>query len=292
MSHFKHFEKIKAGFICLLLVASQTIGMADNDNSTAPGKSSNKTVAPSSDPKNLESISAPQSSTASESPFKFRVGIPAWASGVSGDVGVRGVSGHFDVPFSSLFNHLDAIAPLSMDASYGKWGVHLDGQYVKLSENFSTQGTLFESGTLEMEQAFANFNINYRVVDSAPFTLVALVGARYNYLSLHGTLQSARPRLIENQDESGNVSWADPILGLNAKVQVAKPVALVFTGDVGGFGAASDLTYQLFGGAEVQLTRCFYTRTGYRYIYTDYSQGGSTYKMEMSGPEMEFGFNF
>ena len=247
--------------------------------------------APATDPKDVKDLKV----TTPEKPasaFQLRVGIPAWASGISGDVGLKGVSGHVDVPFTSLLDHLDSIAPLSVDATYGKWGFHLDGQYVKLSEKFSPETFLLQSGTIEMEQAFANFNLSYKVVSTGPFSVDAFAGGRFNYMSLQGTLVSAKPKLLPSLDMGGDTSWVDPVLGINARVQVLKPVALIFTGDVGGFGVGSDLTYQALGGTEIQIARHFYTQIGYRYIHTDYSSGGAKYDVDMSGPEMQFGFNF
>ncbi len=84
----------------------------------------------------------------------------------------------------------------------------------------------------------------------------------------------------------------DPIIGINASVQIAKPWALVFRGDVGGFGVGSNLNYQLFGATEVQVTRHFHIQTGYRYLYTDYSSGENSYKIDMSGPQIEFWLDF
>ncbi len=250
---------------------------ADAPSST--GTSTQKTA----DPKDFKEVKLTKAEKMG-SPWEFRMGIPAWASGISGTTGLKGVTGHVDVPFTALLDHLDAIAPLSLDARYGKWGVHVDGQYVKLSEQFHPDRFLLESGTVEMEQAFVNFDLNYRVVDTAPFTVEAFAGGRFNYMSLNGTLESARPRLVSDKNMGGDTDWCDPILGVNAKVQVSKPLSLIFTGDVGGFGVGSHLTYQLLGGVQIQVARNLYSQVAYRLIHTDYSSGGASYNVDMSGP--------
>jgi hypothetical protein len=63
-------------------------------------------------------------------------------------------------------------------------------------------------------------------------------------------------------------------------------------GDVGGFGVNSHITYQFYGGGELQIARHFYMDLGYRYLYTDYASGGFTYNVDMKGPEITFGGNF
>jgi opacity protein-like surface antigen len=75
-------------------------------------------------------------------------------------------------------------------------------------------------------------------------------------------------------------------------VKVAKPVALYAKGDIGGFGAASDFTWQVQGGVEFQVTRCLYSDVGWRYMKYDYTSGGFTNKTELNGPYIESGINF
>jgi hypothetical protein len=211
---------------------------------------------------------------------------------MSGDIGVRSTVGHIDVPFSSLWKNLDAIAPGSADVQYGKFGFHVDGQYAKLATNLNPKGRLIQSGTVELEQAFANFSVSYRVVDDGTFTVDPYIGGRFTYYRLHGVLESAHPRLFPSIDETGSTDWTDPVIGVSARAHVYKPFSVFFTGDVGGFGVASHLTGQAYGGGEVQITRCFYMDLGYRYIYDNYSSSRAEYKINMYGPQITFGLNF
>jgi opacity protein-like surface antigen len=93
-------------------------------------------------------------------------------------------------------------------------------------------------------------------------------------------------------DESKETDWADPILGVQVQYQVFKPLALMAKADVGGFGAASHLTYQFFAGTQTQITRNIYVQTGYRYLQTNYSSNGFTYNVSFNGPQITFGVNF
>ncbi len=268
--------------------------MADTANSTAPsstaGPDSPKASAKSQDPKEITPVLAEP--TKSTSPFRFDIGVPAWSSAIVGTTGIKGFSGHINVPFSTLWDHVDTVVPLALDAHYNKWGFHIDGQYVKLSEHFQTDEILFSSGTLTMEQAFANFNLNYQVLDTDRWNVESSIGGRYNYLSLAGTLQTKHPLIVPNKDESGNTSWVDPIIGTNATVHIYKPFSLQMLGDVGGFGVGSHITYQFYGGGKIQIARYFYTELGYRYLYTNYSSAGNTYNVAMKGPQITFGANF
>ncbi len=293
------------------LVITTGIAPAQTTNTSAPSASSTSNPSNAVATSTQKSAPAKSSSTdlapnlapppAKASPFQFDIGAPLWSSAISGTMGFKGYTAHAYVSFSDLWNHIDYVVPLTMDAHYQKWGFHLDGQYVKLSAPLDPRGVLYKSGDVTMEQAFANFNLNYKVVDTSRFSLNTSIGGRYNYLNLGGTLQGRyiqgdhhfhKGYQVPDQSADGNVEWVDPILGVTASVQICKPVSLQFLADVGGFGVGSHITYQFFAGPQVQIARNFYGNVGFRYLYTNYSEGGNVYNVDMSGPQMTFGVNF
>ncbi|MCE0521277.1 MAG: hypothetical protein LV480_00005, partial [Methylacidiphilales bacterium] len=271
---------------CLGLLALGSVAALADDAATTP--------APT-DPKDMKQVKAPAEKP--PTPVTCRIGAPLWVSAISGSVGARGrVTNASYVSFSDLYNHLDYAIPGSVELGYGKWGLLVDGQYTKLSDTLNTRDVLFSSASIQMEQAFAELNISYKVVDTDKFTLSPFVGTRFEYVRLSGQASATRLGHIlgapDNFDESGSKSWADPILGLQMKYQILKSTALVAKADVGGFGAASHLTYEAFGGSETQITRCFWASAGYRYLQTNYSSNGFTWNIAFQGPQIMFGVNF
>jgi hypothetical protein len=281
--------RLQSCVAALLLGSIATYGA---DAGTASSPTATKPTA-STDPKDLKEIAAPEQKPVS--PLTVRIGIPGWASAISGSTGIRGrVSDAQYISFSGIVEHLDYVIPGSVEVGYGKWGLLIDGQYTKLHETLDTRDILFNSASVEMEQAFAELNISYKVIETDKFSLAPFIGTRFEYLSLSGQATSTgrvlgTPRTFS---ESGNEAWADPILGFQAKYRVFKPCSLVAKADVGGFGAASHLTYQFFAGTETQITKNIYVSAGYRYLQTDYNSGGFTYDMAFSGPQITFGINF
>jgi opacity protein-like surface antigen len=263
------------------------------DSAPSPAPTANKPAA-TSDAKDMKELT-PVLAEKPSSKLTVRLGIPGWASAVSGSTGVRGrVSDAKYISFSGLAEHLDYAIPGSIEVGYGKWGLLLDGQYTKLSDTLETRDILFNSAGIEMEQAFAELNVSYKVIETDKFCLAPFVGTRFEYVRLSGQATSTG-RILGTPmtfNDSGSKAWADPILGFQAKYRVFKPCSLVAKADVGGFGAASHLTYQFFAGTETQITRNLYVSAGYRYLQTDYNSGGFTYNMAFSGPQITFGVNF
>jgi opacity protein-like surface antigen len=257
------------------------------------------------------------------SPVEFRLGIPGWMPGLSGDFGVRGVVSDQDVNFTDILKRLDMIAVGSLYARYHRWEIFADGQYLKISDTAQLPGLLFDRARISLKSAFAESFLGYRLINCQNGFLSIFAGARYTYMS--GDLHIAKdsdprfPRLREllgiplSLRVSGSTDWVDPVTGMKGKLHVWKPISLWAEGDVGGFDAngdsafaltrkgrrpvleqisSSDWSYQAQGGVEVQLTRWMWSRLGWRYLKYDYVSGGFTNKTALNGPYIETGVNF
>jgi hypothetical protein len=233
---------------------------------------------------------------------EFRIGIPGWITGLQGDFGVRGVVTEQDVKFTDILKRLDMIAVGSLYARYHRWEIFADGQYMKISDTATLPGLLFDRARVSLKSAFAEAFVGYRLINCQRASLSFFAGARYNYMS--GDLHIAKdsdPRFPILREKlgiplslrvSGSKDWVDPVIGLAGKVHVWKPISLWAKGDIGGFGAASDFTWQVQGGAEFQVTRWLWSDVGWRYLKNDYTSGGFTNKTELNGPFIETGVNF
>ncbi|HEY8715841.1 MAG TPA: hypothetical protein VIM00_10710 [Candidatus Acidoferrum sp.] len=253
-----------------------------------------------SDDKAASPTPAPACGTPAQ--VEVRIGLPGWLSGLSGDFGVRGILSPLDVGFTDILQRLDAIFALSAYVRYNRWEFFGDGQYLKLSDSVRLPGLLFDRANLEVESAFVEAFVGYRLIDCEKGSLSLFAGARYNYMS--GDLQifdDGDPRFPAIRDRlgipsnlrvSGSKDWVDPVIGIGGKVKVVKPVSFYAKGDIGGFGAASDFTWQVGGGLEFQITRWLYSDVGWRYLKYDYSSGGFSNKTELNGPYIETGFRF
>jgi hypothetical protein len=254
---------------------------------------------------------------------EFRIGIPGWPAGLSGDFGVKGVVTDQDVKFTEILKRLDMVATGSLYGRYHRWEIFADGQYLKLSDTAVLRGLLFDTARVSLKSAFAEAFLGYRVINCQKASLSLFAGARYNYMS--GDLHIAKdsdPRfpilrellgIPRSLRVSGSKDWVDPVVGMSGKVHIWKAVSLWAEGDVGGFdansdsvfklgrvgrrpaivrGTGDDWSYQVQGGLEFQVTRWLWSDVGWRYLKYDYTSGGFTNKTELSGPFINTGINF
>jgi len=79
---------------------------------------------------------------------------------------------------------------------------------------------------------------------------------------------------------------------MRAQINITRWLFLAIQGDVGGFGAGSDIAWNAQGSLGVNITRNLFAEVGWRYFYMDYSNGGALYRAAEYGPYSGIGVKF
>jgi hypothetical protein len=81
---------------------------------------------------------------------------------------------------------------------------------------------------------------------------------------------------------------------MGARIQVPLSPKLLVTvwGDAGGWGAGSQLDYQIVGAFGFKINSKFTLGAGYRYLFVNYFNSSLVYKTAMSGPVVGMTYNF
>ena len=110
--------------------------------------------------------------------------------------------------------------------------------------------------------------------------------ARARVAQAEKRLSKALSQELENRlptSRSGDQWWVDPIIGLRTQINFTRWLFLALQGDVGGFGAGSQIAWFASGSIGFNLTRNIFLETGYRYFYMDYVKNGLVYDAAQSG---------
>jgi len=98
------------------------------------------------------------------------------------------------------------------------------------------------------------------------------------------------------QNGSRRKTWADPILIVRSQGAVNEKWLLQFRGDLGGFGIASDFTWQIQANVGYQFSNLVSATIGYRVLDVDYDKGDGDerfmYDIATSGPVLRVGFRW
>lgn len=202
-----------------------------------------------------------------------------WAISIDGDTGIRGQTARTEIDFSDIWDNLEGVFTLRLIAEYRqKFGLLLDYNYLDL-------GKETQEGAVDLDVGFKSQILNlagtYRIWDGR-HTLDGVAGIRYTSLELDVNLRTLGARLNGDQD------WVDPIVGARYSYQMTDRWTLRLYGDIGGFGAGSDFTWQGLGLIDFQPWKNVAIVAGYRGIGTDYESGSGadkfTYDAVVHGP--------
>ena len=143
------------------------------------------------------------------------------------------------------------------------------------------QGTLYE--------LFWTSYLGYRVIETDRFTLDLQAGFRLVSMGLELELTpGTSPGLSRYYDRT----WIDPVVGLRTRTYLTDWLFVPLRGDVGGFGANSQFTWQAFAGLGVQISRWAALIAGYRTLGYNYDQANFEYNVNTHGPLLGFEISF
>jgi opacity protein-like surface antigen len=136
-------------------------------------------------------------------------------------------------------------------------------------------------------------DVAYRLAEGPRGFVDAYVGARYNYINVEVTtvLTTARvPVLVTNSSDTKQ--WADPLIGIRGQYNFNDKWFARGRLDVGGFNLVSNVTFQGSISAGYNFNQHLFAELGYRYLLTDYEDGGFTYNLASSGMFLGLGIKF
>jgi hypothetical protein len=223
--------------------------------------------------------------------WSFGVTPYVWFASLEGDVGA--ISGlppvSVDAGFDDIIENADIALMVAAEARRGRFGVVTDFTYLALSADGNTPGPLFGGAEVETTTVFATVAGFYQVLAHQRVSLDALVGTRVWYVD---TEIDRSADLLPARSVQDDEVWADPVIGLRWTAPLGRSFFLAGAADIGGFGVASDFTWQLLGTLGYRFNDWFSARAGYRHLDVDYENDGFVWDVEMSGPIVGAIFRF
>jgi hypothetical protein len=214
--------------------------------------------------------------------WTFDFSLYGVAAGMSGDITAKGIPADIDVGFDKIWDNLEFGAMGTVRVGYDRWSLSTDVIYMDLE---GSKGSV----NAEVQQWLVQLMLGYRIWRNFEVT----AGTRYNNLSATIEITGPTGRV---RSTSGTVEWWDPVFGGRFSVPLYKTLSLDVMGDVGGFGVSSDLTWQAQPMLNWRFTKWGSVQAGYRWLYSDYSQGSGSsqfrYDILTQGPQVGFSVHF
>lgn len=151
--------------------------------------------------------------------------------------------------------------------------------HLEFDEGIDIRGQDFLDAELDSRTIDVTALAGYRIADKGPVVVDLLGGARANFFK--NSLQLSGP----NREAEGSVSetWFDPLIAARMRVPLGGKWGASLYGDIGGFGVASDLTWQGVATIDFDISRKFRLQAGWRHFKVDYDKGDFLYRVAQSG---------
>jgi len=238
------------------------------------------------------------------SDWEFEMVPYLWLPTLTGSASVRGVQASVDTSFWKLLGQGDLAIGLmaQLEARWrNRWGALVDGtwMYVRQDDNLENTFLHFDAtSNLGLVEGYGFYRITDReLTQGLRGTLDALAGFRVTILNAN--LDFLANTILTPNDISDTEVWADPLIGARGALRFGPDQRWSFRvrGDLGGFGAGSEFTWQALGGIGYSFRLCSVPAEiwlGGRALYQNYRAHGGDFRWRVTqyGPVLALGLSF
>jgi hypothetical protein len=235
----------------------------------------------------LAALAVPAKAQGADSDWTFDLALYAWATGMKGEAGAKGVSAEVDASFADIFENLEMAGMLGFSANHGRWVILGDSFFGSLG---ATKKGQFAKAEIDSNVMILEADLGYEVGQN-----VQLFGGVRRF-DLDNELTVTAGAL--ERKAKGGEAWTDPIVGLRWGVPVGERGSFWMRGDIGGFGAGSDLAWNALAGFGYAVGEKKKTTLAlaYRVLDVDYEHGSGAdqflFDMQIGGPIVGAIFRF
>lgn len=250
----------------------------------------------------------PESVTAERPKWTLQVTPYIWAAGLDGHISPfqRGPTIGVEKSFSDVVDDLNLGGFINVWGRYDDIIFSGDIMYVDTTDGhgagplpafslpngiFVPQGTTINA-KVDTKQFTATLQGGYRVLDTPRFTLDALAGARFWYISNDVTLTAALGGGSVTYNYGESFGWVDPLVGLRAFLPLTSKLSFQGQADIGGFGAGSDHTWSVLATFNYAFSDHLSASAGYKVLDVEYDHKGHVYDVRLSGPVLGMTYRF
>jgi hypothetical protein len=225
--------------------------------------------------------------------WHFQLSPYLWAASMDGKVAP--FSGlptlHIEKSFSDILHDLNFGGFVNFFARNDRFVFNADLMYVNTTDSKSTH-SLPVPGPLTADVDTVEFTstlqVGYRVHNDQRFAFDLLVGTRIWYISNEVDVRFAGLSLSHKE----SFSWMDPVVAARLLVRVSDRLSFLVHSDIGGFGTASDFTWQVLATINYNISERWTVSAGYKRLYVDYDKDGHVFNTTLSGAVLGLTFRF
>jgi hypothetical protein len=189
-----------------------------------------------------------------------------------------------------VLGHLNAVPFMgSAEIRDGPFSLLGDVLHVPVGTSITTRNVFFQGGNASLTTNIGTALFLYHAIDQPVQSFDTGLGFRAWGVSSGLTLNGGRlPTVTVNR----GAGWADPLIAARYHRELGNGFGLTAYGDVGGFGVAAHVDWQVVGTLDYALKSWVALRLGYRSLNVTTSGSTLGYDVHMRGPIIAADFRF
>lgn len=208
----------------------------------------------------------------------------AWLPWIDADIMTRrGREVSTSVDAGNVLQSLNFAFFAAGELHYGRFGLLQDFVYSDLGSSGRLSGPLNSKVNVDINMFLSTTVLGYRAYDQGGWQVEPYAGARYVSLDTDVKIVGGGPFGLE-RDASADLDWWDPVIGLRGRAPLTERLSAVGYADIGGFGAGSQFSWEIYAGLDYAFTETVSAIAGFRYLSIDYDQTGTDLKLDTYGP--------
>jgi hypothetical protein len=235
-------------------------------------------------------VAAAEASTAGQ--WQISVTPYAWMPALKGDMAVssRLPAAHVDASSGDVLDSTGFALMGTVDVRRARFVASSDLFFanLKVSKGVGVRDPDFLHAGVGAKQFIWTALAGYRLVDHDTQFVDLFGGLRL--VDLDESLDLSGP--VRNLKGSTRKTWADPIVGLRLGGPLGDKWGYSAYGDIGGFGAASKLTWELQATIDYRISRDWTLSGGWRHLDIDYRNDGFVFDAGLDGPLLSGTYRF
>ena len=215
--------------------------------------------------------------------------IYGWLPAIAGEQEREDGRPLVEISTKDVLEALDFAFFASGEVRRGKFGALFDMSYARLSSSGDVDRPVRASADVKTTVAFAQAAASWRFYETEPRRFAEAYAGIRAYDTEASFDVSVGP-FSGGRKASSN--WVDPIIGLRGSFPLSERWSVSALGDVGGFDAASDLSWELYGGANYAFNEHFSGVLGYRYMSITHEDDDLSLDINIYGPLVGVTYRF
>lgn len=221
------------------------------------------------------------------------VALYGWLPAIDGTVTSKssGRSVETSISAGDLLESLEFGMMGAGEVHYGRFALMNDTVYSKLGNGGTVSSAPSVSVDVDTKLLMSTTAVGYHAYVEDGRLIEPFVGLKYVWMK---TDVKATTSLGKGAAIGAGIDahWWDPVIGVRGRLPLTDTLTAGGVAEIGGFGAGSEFTWQIFAGLEYAISERTSANIGFRYLSIRYSADRRDVDIEQYGPLLGLSMTF